>query len=109
MQTKVGVHYHVRVGPRIARLYDFRAYEGPYFDIVLDDMDDAHLMLINLVNEHLPEYLDEADFEESYEHIEYMTDEVASGEMAAADMGVRECGFEFELLVCSKCVPKGMN
>jgi len=109
MKTKIGVHYHIRIGPEVVQLYNHPPLAGPYYDFTLDDMEVAHELFIRLVNEHLPEYLDEDDEYEMYEFIEYMSDEVQRGEMHEADMGVEELGFEFELTVCSHCVPKGMN
>jgi hypothetical protein len=109
MQTKVGLHYHVRVGPPTVRLYDLQEYLGPFYDIVLDDMHDAHHMLVELVDRHLPEYFDEDDIYESLEYVEYMTDEVERGEMFSANIGVAESAFIFELIVCPECTPKGMN
>lgn len=109
MQTKVGVHYHVTAGPDEVQLFNHRPLAGPFYDIILDDMDDAHSMFIELIEEHLPDYLDNDDREESYEYIEYMTDEVVNEEMVRADMGIEEVGLFFELIVCAQCVPKGMN
>lgn len=109
MQTKVGVHYHVTVGPPEVRLYNHRTLAGPYYDLIVDDMDAAHLMFVNLIDQHLPEYLDEDDKYESYEYLEYMTDEVIEEEMVRADIGIDELGLQFELIVCTQCVPKGMN
>ena len=109
MQTKVGVHYHIKVGPEQVRLFDYITYAGPYVDTIIEDMDEAHQTLINLIEEQLPDYLDEDDLYESYEYIEDMTEGINRGEMFSADMAVEQFGLEFQLTICSKCVPKGMN
>jgi len=109
MQTKVGVHFHVKVGPDEVSLYDSDVYAGPYYDVIFSDVSDAYSLIVNLIEIHLPGYLDDDEIEESREYLDYMLEEVERGELVSGNMGVGELGFEFELSVCGECVPKGMN
>ena len=109
MQTKVGVHFHVRVGPDEVSLYDGEPLAGPYYDLIFSDLENAHKSIIGLIQLHLPEYLDDDEIEESYEYIEYILHEIEYGDLVNGHMGVDEFGLQFVLSVCTECVPKGMN
>lgn len=110
MQTKTGIHYHIKVGPEMVTLYDMtEPMAGPYVDITIVDMDDAYYAMLKALDGHLDGYIDEDDEEELYEMLEYATRAVTMGETEAADLGVEHLCWEIELLVCNGCIPKGMN
>jgi hypothetical protein len=72
-------------------------------------VDDAHQMFMELIDLHLPGYLEEDDRYGSYEYIEDLTEEISSGDLKRADLCIDEVGLEFELEVCALCIPRGMN
>jgi hypothetical protein len=109
MRTRVGVHYHLRVGPDELRLYDTPALAGPYFDIVYNDLDSMCHAMVLAVNGHHEEYLDEDDAEHVLDVMRDATEEIERGNEHYASMDLELGPFEFEVAVCTRCMPKGMN
>lgn len=109
MLTKQGVHYHLKVGPEIVRLYDEPPLPGPYVDIIIDDLDTAHGTAMGIIEELLPDFMEQDDVEESYEFSEAVTTAVKMQETEFESWSVSELGHEFEFVICSGCQPAGMN
>jgi hypothetical protein len=107
MLTKVGLHFHLKAGPDEVVMYDTMLLAGPYYDVIYDDLTEAHDFFVDIVNEHLPGQLDDEDRESSYE---YLTD-IAEyfDEYDIEGIEVSKDGLYFGLSVCNQCVPKGMN
>jgi len=109
MVVKTGVHYHIKVGPEVVRLYDEPPMRGPYYDIIVDDLDVAHDMAIGIIEELLPEYLDEDDVDESYEYSDAVTLAVKMDETLGDAWSVNQLGHDIEFEICAGCQPAGMN
>lgn len=109
MLTKQGVHYHIRVGPEVVRLYDEPPLPGPYVDVIIDDLDDAHAMAMGTIEELLPDYLEQDDSEETYDFAEAVTTAVKMQETDHESWSVSELGHHLEFVICAGCQPAGMN
>lgn len=116
MQTKTGVHYHLHAGPQQVALFDeylevfgSTTLQGPYYDILYDNVDGVHSAMNDIINSYVPGYLSEDDIEESYEYLEQMTSQVAYGDIEYVEISIEDFGMYFGIKVCNQCIPKGMN
>jgi hypothetical protein len=109
MQTKVGLHYHIRVGPESVVLFERPPLAGPYYDIVFDDFTTAHDTFVDLVNSHWPDQLDDDDRVSSYEYFSDMLEYSEPEDLQDRGIDVDLDPLKFALQICSQCRPKGNN
>lgn len=107
--NRPGPHYHIRVGPEEISLFDGDPLAGPYLDIIYDDIDEAHDIMMRVIDGHIPDYLEQEEREEAYEYVEDVTTMLRLEESHGESYHIEELGFELTFSICSGCIPKGMN
>lgn len=109
MQTKIGVHYHISVGPDVVSRLGAQPLNGPYVDLVVADYREAVTMLESLIIELPVGHIDNWDLEDLNEYMEHLKEHIMYGEIPYGELGIEENGFEINIGVCAECIPKGTN
>ena len=107
--TRIGqLHFHVRVGPDEVDDYNVLEvpYAGPYYDIIVDDVEDAACMWIDMIDTHLEGLLTEDEEDVLYEDI---IESAGWEEPGCFGFELSDLGFILRLDECYGCIPKHNN